>query len=330
MERNYISEVIDTFLHDDFPEETEEKIQQWMIQEEHALEKTGLLREYWDSIHVPASKNTIASLNIVKQKLNRSKDKHESFIPYRYLRIAAILFPLFILAGSYLYFSRIDWKDRYVTVVVPYGAQKHVVLPDGSTIWINAGSSIRYPKLFATDMRTVKLTGEAYFSVTKDSLRAFIVETDHISVRVKGTTFNISAYPDDEKTITTLNSGKVEVRTVSDKTFPLEPNQQFTYNNQTSETGIRRITEDSLSGWRAGQLIFEYTPFPEILRILERKYDVIFEIDKGFYEKNGRFSAKFLNNETIEQVLDVLKDLCGFSYSVRGNTVRLKETSLSR
>lgn len=330
MERNYISEVIGMFLHGDFPKETETKIQRWMIQEEHALEKTGLLREYWDSLHVPAGKNTIASLNIVKQRLNRSKNKHKSFLQYRYLRIAAVLLPLFFLAGGYLYFGNIGWKDRSITVVVPYGTQKHLVLPDGSTVWINAGSTIRYPRQFDADTRTVRLTGEAYFAVTKDSLKAFIVETDHIQVRVKGTTFNVSAYPEDEKTITTLSSGKVEVRTVSDKSFSLEPNQQFTYNNRTSETGIRRITEDSLSGWRTGQLIFEYTPFPEILRILERKYNVIFEIDKGFYEKNGRFSAKFLNNETIEQVLDVLKDLCGFSYSVRGNTVRLKETSLSR
>lgn len=329
MKRNYISEVIDMFLRNNYPRETENKIQQWMIQENDVSEKKYALHEYWDSLHIAADKKTYQSLYKVKEKLGIHEVNHSSFLHARYLRIVAIFIPLFLIAGTYFYLSNIYNNDRFAKVEVPYGEQKQICLPDGSTVKINAGSSIQYPKQFDANSRTVTLIGEAFFSVIKDPSKPFVVRTKKISVSVLGTTFNVSAYPDEEKTITTLSSGKVEVKTASKKTFTLEPAQQLTYNNRTAGTDIHRIPEENIQGWTTGHLIFEYRPIGEIFRVLERKYNVTCKIDKSLFSKNDHFSVKFVNNESLDQILDILKDICGFSYTISGKNIQIKDTDLS-
>lgn len=325
MKQNYIAEVIALFFRNDYPPETERKVQQWMLEKETVPEQEEAFKTYWDSLDIPTGKNTSRSLDRVRKKLNFSSGRNGWFSRFRYLRAAAVLLPLCLLAGGYFYWTGLSGKGRIVRVDVPHGTHRQVDLPDGSVVWVNAGSTLQYPVSFEADVRKVRLEGEAFFSVAKDPAAPFVVETEKLSVNVLGTVFNVSAYPGEEKTTATLNSGKVEVRTASRQTFTLEPEQQLSYDNRTNRTDIRRVPEETLAGWISGNLIFEYKPLHEIFCALERKYGVTVRADKALIAKDDRFSVKFVHQENIEEVMRVLKDICGFTYTLEGKTIHIRK-----
>lgn len=325
MKRNYIAEVIALFFRNEYPRETEEKVQQWMLENESVPEQQDAVRSYWDSLYVPAGNRTRRSLDCVKKKLGFPSPKESVFTRSWRLRAAAVLLPLCLLAGGYFCWNNLSGKTRMVSVHVPDGSHRKVELPDGSTVWINAGSTLRYPASFDGTIRKVRLEGEAFFTVARNPAVPFVVETEKLSVNVVGTTFNVSAYAGEEKTTATLNSGKVEVRTSSSRTFTLEPSQQLSFDNRSNRADIRSVPDEVLAGWMSGNLIFEYKPLTEIFRALERKYGVTFEAGKALPGITGRYSVKFVHQENIEEVMQVLKDICGFTYVIEGKTIRIRE-----
>ena len=296
-----------------------------MLEKESDPEQEEAIKAYWDSLHVPAGNHTARSLDNVTRKLDFSAREKGVSARFRYLRAAAVLLPLCLLAGSYLYWNRISGKENMQSVYVPEGTQRKIDLPDGSVVWVNAGSTLQYPASFEGAIRKVRLKGEAFFTVAKDHAFPFVVETDRLSIKVLGTTFNVSAYPGEEKTTATLNSGKVEIRTASSEIFTLEPAQQLSYDNRSNRTDIRRASDEALAGWISGNLIFEYKPLNEIFRALERKYGITIETGKLIPGNNDRYSVKFVNQESIGEVMRVLKDICGFTYVIEGKTIRIRE-----
>lgn len=324
MKKNYISEVISHFLKGNYNEETERKIQHWMIDEGHAEEKESSLQDYWDSLQIESDQQAYQSLNEVKSKLGMNIPADRKLKRRQFLRVAAVLIPFFILAAAYFYFRGDFTQEQWVKISSAYGESKEIALPDGSTVWLNAGSCIEYPEHFSDKERHVKLIGEAFFSVEKDASKPFIVDTKNITVKVLGTTFNVAAYPNEEKTITTLNSGKVEIHTASSEIFTLEPAQELAYHNQTYKTTINSVSDREQSGWMSGDLVFDYKFLSEILASVERKFDVAIESDKSLLENNNRFSVKFINGENVIQVMDVLREVCGFSYTKNDREIVIK------
>jgi ferric-dicitrate binding protein FerR (iron transport regulator) len=163
-------------------------------------------------------------------------------------------------------------------LIVPFGKNASVKLPDGSVAYLNAGSRLIYPSVFENKKREVLLIGEGFFDVAHNDDIPFIVRTSEIEVEVLGTEFNVSAYPSDNVVETVLVNGKVKVRRsgfhLINSEYTLEPNQRAAYNRQKSETKITSVDVMNYISWHEGYLNFETSDLNRIIKKLERYYDV--------------------------------------------------------
>lgn len=319
MEQNLIRRIILRYLSGRFSPETEERVQRWIVREQDAGEKEKASLAYWDELQPAADADARLALERVNRRIGYGKARVHAF--YRKTaHVAAVLLPLLIIAGGYLYYS--SAKNSMVEISVAFGEKEHLLLPDSTEVWLNAGSLLRYPRRFADARRQVYLDGEAYFSVRKDAARPFRVETSRLSVKVLGTKFNVKAYPDEERIITTLSSGKVEVSTPSQSPQILKPNEQLTYDKRTSHISIAEVQATDAEGWMAGKLIFTDASFAEIQQTLERHYNVAIE-NAAAVPDSGRYTVRFLKNENLDEVLSVLGDIIGFDYRKEKDRIRL-------
>ncbi len=245
----------------------------------------------------------------------------------RLLQITAVIIPLFLIAGAVYYFTLpVEPQMRSIRVEVPYGQQERVDLPDGSIIWLNAGSALEYGVPFETTGRMVKLYGEGYFSVTKkDAAHPFIVETEHLAVRVLGTEFNISSYPEDETTMAILDEGSLEIKTSGQGNFRLAAGQQLIYDHRTMMSTVSEVESGAGSAWKAGHMIFTGATPEKLFRVLARKFDVQFVVPDEMKEKDVALSAKFVNDEHLNEILYVLQDAGGFYYQINEKEVVISE-----
>ncbi len=304
---DYISKLINRYLAGRHAPETEAKIQQWLIEETQQDAKDKALLDYYNRIETKTGKReTYQALAKLRKRLGLKTTAKSLSLTQILLRAAAILLPLLMLAGGYWYVNR---PIPMMELMVGYGEQKQIVLPDGSQAWLNAGSKLTYPERF-TKTRTMHLIGEAYFSVTKDPKNPFVVETEHLSVEALGTEFNVVAYPDDEKTTTALVSGKIQVTIEDGKSYLLSPNQQLSLDNQTREHIVTRVLTEDITACKTGSLVFDNATLVEILRALERKFNVKIKVEEAELPSD-RYSVKFVNGETFEQVMSVLEDVTG-------------------
>lgn len=316
MMKKDISKIIKRYLSGRFSTETEEKVQRWIIKDENTDDKESASLEYWDSLDVAPDSKTYSALDRVNRRIGYSQTQSIKVPLYKkFSRIAAVLIPLFIVAGGYLYYN--NTKDNLIEISVAYGEEKHLILPDSSEIWINAGTTIKYPKEFKGDRRTVYLDGEAYFSVQKDVSKPFIVETNNLSVKVLGTKFNVKAYTSDEKVITMLTSGKVEV-SADNNSYILKPNEQLTFNTKTSTTIVDKVPSNETDAWLSGQLIFTDASFDEILQTLERHFN-IFITNNTTISPTKLYTVKFLKDEQLDDILNILGEIMNVKYQRQGN-----------
>lgn len=321
MKKSNISEIIRKYLSGRFSAKAEERVQQWLIKEENIEEKESASLEYWNSLEVDSNIETYSALNRVNQRIGYSqKQIVRTPIYKRISRVAAILIPLLIVAGGYFYFQSV--QNDMIEVYVAHGEEKHMFLPDSSEIWINAGSTIKYPKEFKGNKRVVQLDGEAYFSVKEDDSKAFIVRTKGLDVKVLGTKFNVRAYRDEEKTIAALTTGKVEINTRTNVVQILKPNEELVFDNKTYRIAITEIPAEETNAWLTGQLLFTNATFGDITQVLERKFNVSFNIDQAINLTQGRYTVKFIKQDSLKDILTVLKEVIGgFSYQINNDEI---------
>lgn len=177
---------------------------------------------------------------------------------------------------------------------------------DGTKISLNSGSELKLAEGFSSENRIVSLTGEGYFEVTSDPSNPFIVKTKDFNVRVTGTAFNVCVYPNDQFSSTTLLEGKVELTTKNKEKFRLSPGKKLLTSQETGKSHLANVDADSEIAWKDGAFVFKEITFAELIRRLERWYDV--KINYSSPEFNSMlYSGRFKNQETIWQVLDALK-----------------------
>lgn len=228
-------------------------------------------------------------------------------------------------------------------VATKNGVSTKMVLPDGSTVWLNAGSKLDYTRIGTTGNREVQLIGEAFFDVVKNPERPFIIHTAKIDVKVLGTKFNVKAYPDDKTVETSLVQGSVEVfvKNRPGEKYLLKPNHKLVLlNNAETEAlpkatlnkspklpiiAIDRLTyrnNDTMAletSWMQNKLVFENEAFAEVARKMERFYDVRIQFRTRTLEEellNGE-----LRKETLKQALDALRITTDFRYKIEDKTV---------
>lgn len=198
------------------------------------------------------------------------------------------------------------------TISTTAGQSSKISLPDGSVVYLNSLSSITYPVTFGKKAREVVLSGEAYFEVSKESNRPFIVKTSYGDVKVLGTTFNVEAYSDMNEFVTSLLSGSVQV-TSNDISITLEPDKMAYMEEGCLKSG--NIVDYSHFRWRDGFICFMDQNFNQILRSLTKAYGYKFNIEESVNLKK-KFSGKFRKNDNIINILSILQTVINFEFEV--------------
>ena len=194
----------------------------------------------------------------------------------------------------------------YNQIIVPYQCEYQVTLADGTKVFLNAGSELRYPVAFTANERKVFLKGEAYFEVTRDTARPFCVETAEQNIQVLGTIFNVYAYPDEPMNYTSLMSGKVAVtdkRTGTDRV--LEPGQQVVLDVVTGKAAIQEADMQQVLGWRNHDLIVKEETLEVIMAKVARWYDVKIQFAHENLKKM-RFTANLHRKKDLQELLKVI------------------------
>jgi len=307
MEKSYIINIRRKYLPFRFPRETEERVQKWIIRDEHTEEKEKASINYWNELPIETNTDTYAALQRVNSRIGYTAQPVKSISFYRkFIPYAAIFIFCMFLAGGYLYYNRN--AIQMIEVSVAYGESKQIVLPDSSQVWLNAGTRLKYPGTFKGNNRNVILDGEAYFSVTRKESNPFIVQAGDVMVKVLGTQFNVKAYSTDSRIITTLSSGKVEITTPQNSPCLLQPNEQLIYDTRTASLTLSETLLGQGDSWVNGQLVFSNNSVNEILNTLERRFNVSFK-DTTLQQIPGLYTIKFLKNENLDEILNILKDM---------------------
>lgn len=193
---------------------------------------------------------------------------------------------------------------RFNTVATPRGGQFQITLPDGSRVWLNAGSSLRFPTLFAGAERKVELTGEAYFEIARNTAMPFKVVTNNSEIRVLGTHFNVMAYDDEKQMSATLLEGSVQILKGADKVM-IRPGQSATLNKATEKITVAAADPDQAVAWKNGQFIFVDESIESIMRKVSRWYDV--EVVYKGDMSNKDFTGTISRNKNVSELLRMLE-----------------------
>ncbi len=214
-------------------------------------------------------------------------------------------------------------KLVYNTLTVPYGKRFEINLSDGTKVHLNAGTSLKYPvKFISGKTRQVFLKGEAFFDVAKDEKHPFVVNANQLNVEVLGTQFNFSSYPEDVETDVVLVEGSVNLYTPSDKNnhVLLKPGFKGSYSKSAAgQISTKPVITSIYTSWIDGELVFRNITFGNILKKMERHYNVEI-INRNTQLTNEKFNASF-RNEPIEKILEYFKITYGIDYSINNNKI---------
>lgn len=214
--------------------------------------------------------------------------------------------------------------EEYNKLTTPIGGEYSLVLSDGTKVFLNADSELKYPVEFSDGKRIVDLKGEAYFEVHKDSLRPFIVRINGAEVTVLGTSFNVNTYGDDGQIYTTLVNGSVRVSSMKNKQEEiLKPGMQSVMNVQSGLLTVRKVDVEPYVAWREGRFVFRAMTLDLIMRQLQRWYD--FEV---FYQnselKDYEFRGVIKRDMDLDKVLSVIKATTNVDFEVKGKVITYK------
>lgn len=225
-------------------------------------------------------------------------------------------------AGEISYEKTASQKNgaiAYHTLQIPRGGEYSLVLSDGTKVWLNAKTELKYPLSFTGKQRIVELSGEAYFEVTPDAAHPFIVRTATADVKVYGTSFNVCAYPEDACLYTTLETGSVSIDRHG-KSYLLEPGQQAVAASTEEGVQIRKVNVNTYCSWRNGSFVFEEERLESILTRLSRWYDVdIFYQNESLKELH--FTGDLGRYKDFEEVLSFLEMTMKARFIVKGRTI---------
>lgn len=314
--RTRISEIIQKYFQNKQSKKVKKVFASWIKRESNKEEKETAFSEIWDNLNVEADRSTEKSFDKLLatiQAANPTTGKVRIQLIRRFSRIAAIIMLPILSVGVTYYFMKdsvkIDYQVQLVECIVPNGETRTITLPDSSVVKVNSGSVLIYPSLF-TNSRDIFLNGEAYFTVTKDETKPFIVKTTDMDIEVLGTVFNVNAYTDSEKTSTTLESGKINVKiknTHQDQVI-LTPDECLTYNRSTGLFEKSSIKVENAIAWTEGNMVIQSMTINEVIKFVERKYAMKVYLNSNKYDYE-RITMKVKSDESIQEFMDVLKFL---------------------
>ncbi len=259
-----------------------------------------------------------------KKLSHRIYSKTLSLTKY-YSRIAAILFlPLITAVFAYFIFSP-KYSDNIYTAEAPLGQKAKVEMPDGSVIWLNSGSSIRYSSEFNHKTREVELTGEAFFHVSKNVRKPFFVHTKHVDVQVTGTKFNLNSYDYEPVVETALIEGSVYVHLPGEKQkYSLTLGNVLAYSKESGKVSRYGLKEEEKIAWKENRLIFVNDDFFKLARKIEYWYNMEVVFNPSDFVGN-KLTVKLFEGEQLDKLLEIVESALGAQCTVQGNKIVIKK-----
>lgn len=270
----------------------------------------------WNSLHNRITKNnTVKNSKICLIKANQLIIWKVASVAA--MVVAALFIGLFFQKSTKLATNQIAkvQTPRVVSMQSPRGQKSKVILADSTVVWLNSDSQLTYSNDFDGDIRYVTLSGEAYFNVKKDPKRPFIVRTTNGDVKVFGTRFNVCSYPDEQLTEATLEEGKIAV-SIMGKANPVavNPGQRMVFDKQSGEISLNKVDTKLYTSWKENKLRFDDAIFADVVKKLERWYDVKIILDKDL-----KYSERYtmcIKTESLREVLKRLKLTTPMSYKI--------------
>lgn len=213
-------------------------------------------------------------------------------------------------------------ENKYNRIEVPRGSEYWIVLPDGTRVWLNAATELKYPVAFHAKERRVYLKGEAYFEVAPDKNRPFYVETEEVKVRVLGTVFNVNThYTRGVRTV--LVEGAVALEWGDQKEIRMKPGELADFDRTTTEVTLKEVDVTSYISWKEGYFVFEDEPLEEIMHTLSLWYDKEF-LFAGKRSRTLHFSGHIKRYERIETILSAITDVTGVEFRINGQIILIR------
>ncbi len=333
MDQNKIFALIGKFLNREASTIEKQQLQAWQNENEENEKLFQKLKGIWINTRISHASSTDQSFQKVMRKIQNTGKYYQKPLTngYRksargYLYWAAAI--AFIIVSTFILYNQqqIQLQNTHTIATIikanPSGQKSKVHLPDGSIVWLNAESKLKYPVSFDNLQRLVQLEGEAFFEVVKDSKRPFSVVSGNITTTALGTSFNISAFSEENEVLVTLATGKVKVKSNNHQVEFLEPGFGLSYNKADNNLKVQPINVENNTAWIDGVLLFEEDNFEEIINKLQRWYGVQIEVI-GKPGNAMTYTAKF-KNEYLSNVLESMRFGRPFTYDINDKVVTIK------
>lgn len=310
------------------PEETQ-SLQEWLNASEENRKYFSDMQEVW----IAASDETDDSsfnkdkayqlfLKQTEATPQQGINKRKAFQLRPWMYAAAMIIVVFICGTIAFQSGKSVIRNQLtqISIEAPYGSKTKLYLPDGTLVWLNAGSKMSYAQDFGINERTLNLTGEAYFEVTKNKHIPFKVHTEELDVKVLGTKFNFRNYKDDLEAKVCLLEGKVALNTREKETI-LHPDQQALLDKKTGKLSVSGTKAAYSAEWTNDRLYFDEVLLSDIIKELERSYDVKITVADDTLN-TIRFYGNFRKREqSIQEIMDVLSSTDKMTYTMNGKNI---------
>jgi transmembrane sensor len=309
------------------PSERQEMLALFHQPENEFLLKEQLLEE----IEITQQPETVSRdlqkvFNRLWSRIEKDNQKQKSSLRvlYNATKIAAVLL-IGLLTGIYVSHLKFGHEPEYYTAHSPKGSISEMILPDGSVIFLNADSRIKYSMEGNEGNREVFLQGEAWFDVTKNKEKPFVVHTSTYDVNVTGTQFNIKAYDSESEVTTTLEKGQVTIHSTDNfkitEEIVLKPGEQMIFDKGSKNMTIKSVNTKWFTSWKENKLIFVNMSMKDLVALLNRRYGVEIEVqNKQILDLHFDGTIK---NESVTEILDIMKKTLPINYEIKGQKIEI-------
>ena len=333
-ENKHIDELIANYLTEDLDKNALDELKTWIAASAENQQYFIRQREIWFSAvsreaasvydKDKAFENFRNRVESQKEIQSTSRRGFSLSALWRYAAVVAII----IAVGCISYWQgEVNVKDTFadISVEAPLGSKTKLYLPDGTLVWLNAGSRMTYSQGFGVDNRKVELEGEGYFEVKRNEKIPFFVKTKDLQLQVLGTKFNFRDYPEDHEVVVSLLEGKVGLNNLlrEEKEAVLSPDERAVLNKANGLLTVESVTASNASQWTDGYLFFDEELLPDIAKELERSYNVKIHIANDSL-KTFRFYGNFVRREqNIQEVLEALASTEKIQYKIEERNITI-------